>query len=191
MKCGHCKRNDAGVTVEHVKFCDGRQTVDVPTQTELPVDFNDQWAAMKARGAEREREQERAAYQSKSDTRHDTLFSDLNAARKRVPAGRYALKGTDGVWKFYKVNKKMYWNDKAGREIEYTFLNVLASDTEHKLKSRQTELSILLRIGNDPQAAAKDYGHQIGQCFRCHAPLTKPESIERGMGKDCANAMGW
>lgn len=33
----------------------------------------------------------------------------------------------------------------------------------------------------------KAYGDLYGECIKCHRELTKPESIERGMGQICAN----
>lgn len=43
----------------------------------------------------------------------------------------------------------------------------------------------------DPKAAATAYGLESSQCFRCHAELTVPESIERGFGPECAKKAGF
>lgn len=38
----------------------------------------------------------------------------------------------------------------------------------------------------DPRAAARAYALRSLRCFRCHKPLTRPDSIARAMGSRCA-----
>lgn len=38
----------------------------------------------------------------------------------------------------------------------------------------------------DPKAAALAYARKSEKCYCCHAPLTQPESLERGCGPVCA-----
>lgn len=38
---------------------------------------------------------------------------------------------------------------------------------------------------------AKQFGDLYGECFKCHAELTREESKARGCGPTCAKTMGW
>lgn len=42
----------------------------------------------------------------------------------------------------------------------------------------------------DPRRAARAYGIRARRCFRCHKPLSRPESIARAMGPRCARLLG-
>ncbi len=191
MKCGHCKRDDAAVTVAHVRGCDGRQSFDPGP---APFASNKLNAAVE-RGLEQSlRDIElRGSSVATLDRpapnrreRRDGINSDLAKARRAVPAGRYALKGIDGDWKFYKVDKP-----DEGRWKGYTFLKVLASEEEHRVKGIEAELTILLKIGADAAEASRAYGREIGACGICGRTLTNPDSIADGIGPICSSKMGW
>lgn len=51
--------------------------------------------------------------------------------------------------------------------------------------------SAVVAAANDPEAAAIAYGKREGSCSVCGKPLTKGESIDRGIGPICAERMGW
>jgi hypothetical protein len=44
-------------------------------------------------------------------------------------------------------------------------------------------------LARDTMPACLEVRHE-GRCGRCHHPLTTPESIDRGIGPDCAEKMG-
>jgi hypothetical protein len=54
-----------------------------------------------------------------------------------------------------------------------------------KYRDGLVEEAIRVLVG-DPMAAATAYGLESERCFRCHAELTVPTSIERGLGPECA-----
>jgi hypothetical protein len=102
----------------------------------------------------------------------------LNAVRDlpQVPDGRYAVTGTDGVTKFYRVTNK-------GGHYR---LFVYASDTQHPLNNWSTAVSVLRQIDADGiEKAAVRFGVELGSCYRCGRTLTDPTSRALGIGPDC------
>jgi hypothetical protein len=200
MKCGKCKRSDPGVTVDHCRTCDGRQQIPASTFRE-PQNvkaynqaahaarkigartFNDQWEDMERE--EREASATKVKRDSPSDHRRNDIYAELNTARDQIPEGSYALKA-NGDWKFYRIDKPQ-----KGQWAGYTFLKEQAGSEYWPVKPLRRELEILLRIATNPAEASANYGHKIGACGICHHPLTKPESIARGIGPKCAGRMGW
>jgi uncharacterized Zn finger protein (UPF0148 family) len=49
----------------------------------------------------------------------------------------------------------------------------------------------VLRVVNDPFAAAVEFGKMTGHCCVCNRLLTDPESVNRGIGPICAERFGW
>jgi hypothetical protein len=98
----------------------------------------------------------------------------------KVPAGRYAVPGDDGVIKFYRVDKPTEgtW---AGR----TFVKVRAGDDWLPVRYATARQGILRKIGEDVRAASIRYGLELGQCGVCGRTLTNPESIAKGIGPVC------
>lgn len=103
-----------------------------------------------------------------------------------VPAGRYALAESDGVTRFFVVDKPT-----EGRWAGRTFVKVQASDDLFPLKNRQQANSVLRRIAADPRAASLLYGRQIGSCGVCGRTLTDETSRANGIGPVCAEKTGW
>lgn len=98
-----------------------------------------------------------------------------------VDPGRYAVRGTDGVVKFYKVDK-----GRPGTKWDgMTFVSVMASDEEHPVRNRSTRIGILAAILVDVDGARRLYGQEIGRCARCNRTLTDETSRAYGMGPEC------
>ena len=106
------------------------------------------------------------------------------ATGAKVSDGRYAVEH-QGVLKFYKVNTPT-----DGRWAGFTFVDVYASDERHAIRNRATRNEILALIAVDETGAAQRYGQEIGKCGRCGRTLTDETSRARGIGPDCAEAMG-
>src|SRR5882762_8199120 len=98
MKCGHCKREDASVTVSHVRAC-------APTATVAPV--------------------RRTWQENKAIVTATVLGPDRPrvASGPKVPAGRYAIDYGNGVVKFFKVDVP-----EKGKWTGYTFVKRVAGD---------------------------------------------------------------
>ncbi len=99
-----------------------------------------------------------------------------------VPAGRYAIRGTDGVVKFYVVDKPT-----EGKWAGCTFVDQQAGDDLHPVKDRARRTDILAAIGVDPLSASRLYGTELGRCGVCNRTLTDPDSIAAGIGPVCAS----
>lgn len=106
--------------------------------------------------------------------------------RHNVPAGRYAVTGSDGQTVFVKVDRPTegQW---AGR----IFVKIQAGDDLHRT-GRQVADALLGKIAADGvQAAMLRYGREIGSCGHCGRTLTNEESREAGIGPVCRGKMGW
>lgn len=105
-----------------------------------------------------------------------------------VADGRYAVEtdADDAHLAFYRVSIP----DEDSRWHGRVFVKVMASDNELRL-SGTTARAVLAKIANDPGAAARRYGHEIGQCGVCGRTLTDAESREWGIGPVCRAKTGW
>lgn len=103
-----------------------------------------------------------------------------------VPSGRYALTGTDGVVKFYKVDCPT-----EGRWAGRTFVNAQASDELYPIRNAAERSRILSAIAFDPKAAMMLYGTELGSCGHCGRTLTDEDSRARGIGPVCAAKLGY
>lgn len=106
------------------------------------------------------------------------------AIAQPVPAGRYAI-GEKGDTKFYRVARPT-----EGRWAGYAFVKVQASDEFYPVRGSAAR-EVLAKIAVDPKAAMLRYGLELGACGHCGRTLTRPESIERGIGPVCYSKMGW
>lgn len=97
-----------------------------------------------------------------------------------VPDGQYALRGEDGIIRFYSVNT----ND------GICWVAVHASDERHNIKGRSRH-QILDAIAADPRSAAILFGHETNHCGRCGRELTDEVSRANGIGPVCARKVGW
>lgn len=105
-----------------------------------------------------------------------------------MPEGRYALEVNGETW-FFQVDKPT-----KGRWAGYTFIKRLIGSpgSYRKLPMTPPERSkYLSKIDVDPKAAAVLFGQKSKTCFRCHSPLTDPDSLARSMGPICAGKVGW
>lgn len=103
----------------------------------------------------------------------------------KVPDGRYAVTGDDGVVKFYRV-RKVTSGQWAGR----TFVDRQAGDETFPVRFATERAKILSAIAKDVKAAAIRYGRELGQCSQCGRTLTNPESIQLGIGPVCLSRLG-
>lgn len=51
--------------------------------------------------------------------------------------------------------------------------------------------ALLVRIAQDPKAAAIEHGKMTGRCSCCNRLLTDPVSVANGIGPICASRFGW
>ena len=113
----------------------------------------------------------------------DALFQckrkPVTTAAASVPAGRYAIE-RDGVTKFYRVDCPT-----EGKWAGYTFVKVQASDDEYPVRGASKD-DVLAQIAEDPHAASKRYGREIGRCGVCGRTLTDETSRTNGIGPKCA-----
>lgn len=104
-----------------------------------------------------------------------------------VPEGRYALKMSDDVWKFFRVSRPTIGKWRGRVFVDYQF-----SDEFHPVRDRKHRNEILEAIA---AAGAREcslaYGREIGCCGVCSRTLTNPESIAEGIGPVCKARMGW
>lgn len=107
---------------------------------------------------------------------------EIKATQVEVPAGRYALRGEDGVVKFYRLDKPTQ-----GKWAGYTFLKVQASDDLYPIRNKAEKARIIAEIGKDTLAAEQLYGRELGKCSRCGRTLTDETSRAYGIGPDCRN----
>jgi hypothetical protein len=103
-----------------------------------------------------------------------------------VPAGQYALAAGNGVVKFYEVDKP-----ESGRWAGYTFVSARASDERHPIRDRAKRAEILSRIAEDPAAASRLFGIELGRCGVCGRSLTDETSRAYGIGPVCRERTGW
>ncbi len=98
-----------------------------------------------------------------------------------VPAGRYAIRGTDGEVKFYVID-----HGKPGTRWEgRVFVSAQASDELHPIRNHSTRVGILAGISVDVMAARKLYGQELGVCGDCGRTLTS-EWRKVGIGPKCS-----
>lgn len=102
------------------------------------------------------------------------------AGEPNIPAGRYAVRGTDGVVKFYKIDKPT-----EGKWAGWTFVKIIAGSEEHPVRNRSARIGILAAILVDVRGASALYGREIGACGVCGRQLTDEESRARGIGPIC------
>lgn len=94
------------------------------------------------------------------------------------PFGSYAIDGSDGLVKFYAATTEG--------------LFVQASDALFPVSSG-AQAGIIAAIAEDPEAASRRYGREIGACGRCGRTLTDTSpggSRDQGIGPVCAGK-GW
>lgn len=106
-----------------------------------------------------------------------------------VPAGRYAVYNDDQSANdiaFYQVDRPT-----EGRWAGYVFVNRYSSDELIRI-SREQQVAIMDKIVKMGAAESSAlYGRNDVRCGICHRKLTKKASRDRGIGPDCAAALGW
>ena len=117
-----------------------------------------------------------------------------NRFRDDVPAGRYAVEGSDGTTDFYKVDRPT-----EGRWAGYVFVKLLIASGGHGVESLSEQRiapvasrTVLGRIAEaGVQESMQRFGREIGSCGHCGRVLTNEDSRALGIGPVCAGKMGW
>jgi hypothetical protein len=97
----------------------------------------------------------------------------------QLPAGRYAVTVDQEV---LLVN---VWHPKGNPEVQRLY-RVQSHDDSGDVLRGDLELKAALEIKKDPAAAAIEFGHRTGHCFRCGAELDVNLSKSMGVGPTCA-----
>jgi len=127
-----------------------------------------------------------------------TATVSLAAMKERfaeVPAGRYAFvqpgteefDGEDSGHDFYQVRRPT-----KGNWTGYVFVDRLIGSPGDYRKvpvKGHAAFEVLVAVEADPLGAMTLFGLVSGQCGRCGAELTDPESLARGIGPDCWQTM--
>jgi len=191
VKCGHCQNHHQ--TVADVKACSTRTRGigDV-----LPQEVPGLVAAADVfrrptNDAERAEEARQAALVPTRSTwaavdalrtkvaEHLHYETKQGGTTKRV--GHFAVRvdGSDNL-KFLRVKKVL-----SGKHAGRVFVDSMGSDTGYPVKAPGTLTMYLNAVLADPDAAAKRYADELGQCSDCGRDLTNEESRRRGIGPDC------
>jgi hypothetical protein len=104
----------------------------------------------------------------------------VRASAPEVEPGRYALRGEDGVVRFYRVKES-----KQGR----TYVMIQASDELHLVHWYRGGRDVVEAIAKDPAAAHELYGQELGHCWKCGRTLTDQTSRDLGIGPDCRSKL--
>ena len=111
-----------------------------------------------------------------------------NDAPVSVPDGRYALPAEDGHFVFYKVEAG------TGKWDGYTFVKHLIGSVgswDEQNTSKAVAKSVLARIAENVEEAARMFGIKAKACGYCASPLSNPQSRAAGYGETCAHNHGF
>jgi hypothetical protein len=159
--CKGCAKGWAGAKW-HRDGCPVVATRDEAAPTAAPQPAGDVWAPVqKLRNAVKAH----LHYETKQGT------------HKRV--GHFAVTH-EGTLKFLVIKELM-----AGRYAGRVFVDSMGSDTAYPVKTPTTLTAYLTAVLADPDAAAKRYSDEMGQCNMCDRPLTNDLSRQRGIGPEC------
>jgi len=106
-----------------------------------------------------------------------------------VPAGRYAVQGSDRTVDFYKVDHG------SGRWAGFVFASLLIGapgDFAEQRLSKAATATLLERIRvAGVEDSARLYGEKTKSCGSCGADLSDPQSRAAGYGEKCASNHGY
>lgn len=191
IKCGNCSKEHN--TAAEVRDCyTGGSAPVEPAATEK------QKSLAQALGRERVRlsqyaDMEPSEYGKMIDGMGRQSISDFIGAMLKQPhekgkglevhpevlAGRFALRGEDGVVRFYELkDEDVHGNPRR----MYQLIGAPGDFTKKKLYRPE---AILGRIAEDVEAALKLYGDETETCGLCGSPLTNETSRARGIGPKC------
>lgn len=94
-----------------------------------------------------------------------------------VEDGRYALRGEDGVVRFYRV--------KHAKSSGRVYAMIQAGSELHPVRWYEGGRQVVERIAEDPEAAQVLYGRELGECYDCGRDLTDELSRSLGIGPVC------
>lgn len=94
-----------------------------------------------------------------------------------VEDGRYALRGEDGVVRFYRV--------KHAKSSGRVYAMIQAGSELHPVRRYEGGRQVVERIAEDPEAAQVLYGRELGECYHCGRDLTDELSRSLGIGPVC------
>lgn len=112
------------------------------------------------------------------------------AVFEAVPAGRYAVRGEDGTFDFYEVDKP----DKgkyAGRTFVALLTGSVGSWRRQNLRHANAT-AILAKVEKaGAEESARMFGYKARVCGYCLSPLSNPQSRVAGYGGTCAGNHGF
>jgi Family of unknown function (DUF6011) len=106
-------------------------------------------------------------------------YAQVDAMVADLPLGSYALTRPDGTVDFLEVSetRKGKWIRRLlGAPGEFRRVNLPLVLQFHAAK----------HIGADPKTAGEAFADYFTACWKCHSPLTDPESRARRLGPTCA-----
>lgn len=108
------------------------------------------------------------------------------APTSNVPAGRYAVDGSEGQTVFVKVDRPT-----EGPFRGRAFVRVQAGDDLHRVSPAVRDALLAKIEAAGVETSSRRYGREIGACGLCNRTLTDPESRAAGIGPVCAAKAGW
>jgi hypothetical protein len=110
----------------------------------------------------------------------------ITAPVPKLPEGRryYAIENADGNITFLRITRTKY---------DYTYIDQVIGGRDAESRGRVlpngqyfgTFEALYRKVTEDPEAAMRRYGHEIGRCGYCGRTLTDPESRYLGIGPVC------
>ncbi len=144
------------------------------------------------------------AYHERGFQVHFNLEIQRPIGKAKLNDGIYTVVMPDGQRKTIRVRTKvggtfggrtiLAYLSGSDNEKDYTGFAFLSEDGTRVFMWRRFENSGLLPFANvllqNPEEAGMAYALESGRCYRCGRKLTVPASIHRGLGPDCAAALG-
>lgn len=130
-------------------------------------------------------------------------------AQKRVvkiPDGTYTVEWADHYKTIRVEAQDEFENFMPGAQIlgflsgsnndsDYTSFAHITATGEIRIWRKHQDNKILAEavkvLSGDPKACAIAQARETGRCWRCHRTLSTPESLDRGLGAECARQAGW
>jgi hypothetical protein len=109
--------------------------------------------------------------------------------KNKIPAGKYALKSSDGTINFYQVDRPAQ-----GHWAGHTFTKLLtgAPGNWHEQRLNRVHREHIENwISSNIEYAARLFGQTVKHCGHCGSALSIPQSRAAGYGEKCAADHGY
>lgn len=117
-----------------------------------------------------------------------------------LPLGYYTAQLDNGDYRTFRIRIKSKGQRNAGKaevcflggpnnEADYWLLGIVedgALVTAKPIRNKVLRDTLMILLG-DPHAAQLGFARASKHCYKCGQPLTTPESLDRGIGPDCAS----